>query len=437
MGKYRIIIKSYVQGSVRKRSRRQLILGVLGLLVLIGVVSVVAVSRWPGLGAKVARPLRQVLGNRGVALLETALFEMQDGVQQARYGLGLQEAEAPWQAAALPDATAVSSGPTPAATQLPPTATRPSLAKDATSLPTPRPTYTPKPSPTAVPTPIPWTLPPLTPFGSLAGEGEWQPYLHNAAGEVVGLRTFLQPDAERPYAIVAVVAFDLRRVDLHYVLGTQEPALPDGPRGSGLIPTEHLHADRLLATFNGGFMASHGAYGAMSGGLEVLPAKDGYATVAIYNDGAVRLGIWGQDINADDDLAAWRQNARLVVEDGEINPRVYNGSITTWGGNINGNIVTWRSGLGISPDNDVLYFFAGPSMSMPTLAESMTAVGVADGLLLDINESWVHFTAVSAKSDTSLVAEPLFPEGMETWIDRYLRQSDRDFFYVTAHELTK
>jgi len=423
---------------VRKHNRRQLLFGVLGLLVLVGVLGIVAVSRWPELGAKAARPLRQVLGNRGVALLETALFEVQDGVQQARYGLGLQEAEAPWQAAGVAVATAVR--PT-ATSATPPTATAAAsptpLPPNATSAPTAVPTAAPLPSATPLPTPTPWTLPPLPPFGDLVGEGEWQPYLHNAAGEVVGLRTFLQPDAERPYAIVAVVAFDLRYVDLHYVLGTQEPAQADGPRGSGLIPAEDFQAQRLLATFNGGFMASHGAYGAMSGGLEALPAKDGYATVAIYNNGDVRIGVWGQDMAAGDDLAAWRQNARLVVENGEINPRVYNGSITTWGGNINGNIVTWRSGLGISPDNQVLYFFAGPSMSMPTLAESMTAVGVADGLLLDINESWVHFTAVTSSADGTLAAEPLFPEGMETWTDRYLRQSDRDFFYVTASEAKK
>ncbi|MCB8984581.1 MAG: hypothetical protein H6659_12205 [Ardenticatenaceae bacterium] len=423
---------------MRNWSRRQRILGVLGLLALLVVLGMVAVSRWPAVGATVARPLRQVLGNRGVALLETALFEVQDGVQQARYDLGLQEAEAPWQTAALPTATAVVP-PTlaPTSTPPPPTATRPSLAKDLTPPPTSIPTETPEPSPTAVPTPIPWTLPPLAHFGDLAGEGEWQPYLYNPAGEVVGLRTFLQPDAERPYAIVGVVAFDLRRAALHYVLGTQEPALDDGPRGSGVIPAEQLQSGNLLAAFNGGFMASHGAYGAMSGSVEALPAKEGYATVAIAPDGGVRIGVWGQDIAPDAEWAAWRQNARLVVEDGEINPRVYNGSITTWGGNINGNIVTWRSGLGISPDNQVLYFFAGPSMSMPTLAAAMTAVGVADGLLLDINESWVHFTAVRTGADHTLVAEPLFPEGMETWTDRYLRQSDRDFFYITAEDPEK
>ncbi|MBK8987784.1 MAG: hypothetical protein IPM39_17235 [Chloroflexi bacterium] len=419
---------------MRESTRRQKALVLVGVLALVGVMGIVAVSRWPGLGARVARPLRQIIGNRGVALLETGLFAVQDGVRQTQYSLGLQEAAAPWEVEAVtavlptatipPTATAVP-WPTPSPTPLPP---------DATPQPTQPPTPTSLPSATPSPTPAPWTLPPLVPFGDLAGEGQWQPYLSSASGDVVGLRTFLQPDGERPYALVAVVAFDLSRVNLHYVLGTLEPSLASGPRGSGLIAAEHLQADRLVATFNGGFMASHGEYGAMSGGLVALPAKDGYATVAIYANGDVDVGIWGQDFSAADELAAWRQNARLVVEDGEINPRVYNGSITTWGGNINGNIVTWRSGLGIGPEKDVLYFFAGPSMSMPTLAAAMAAAGVEDGLLLDINESWVHFTAAAAGPDETLTAIPLFPEGMDTWTDRYLRQSERDFFYVTIRE---
>ncbi|MBK7177615.1 MAG: hypothetical protein IPH82_10570 [Chloroflexi bacterium] len=32
-------------------------------------------------------------------------------------------------------------------------------------------------------------------FWRSGGREEWQAYLHNEAGEVVGLRTFLQPDA--------------------------------------------------------------------------------------------------------------------------------------------------------------------------------------------------------------------------------------------------
>jgi len=230
---------------------------------------------------------------------------------------------------------------------------------------------------------------------------------------------------------VAVVAFDLTRTNLHYVLGTEEPSREGGPRGYGLIASGDKQPGNLLATFNGGFLSTHGSYGAMSEGILALPPKDQAGTVAIYDDDNVRIGVWGNDVEPSANLIAWRQNANIVVHEGEINERVYDGSIATWGGSLDGVIVTWRSGLGISADNQVLYFLAGPSLSMPILAKTMTAFGIHDGILLDINPYWVHFAAIRAEGD-SLAAEPLLPEGMETQPDRYLRASQRDFFYLTT-----
>lgn len=417
------------------------------LLLLGGFLLVVfLVSFFPGVGAALASPLRGIIGNRGVAHLETVVFSIQDKARQVQYDLGLAEPKSPWEAAGLPAGL-----PTGSATSIPtsmPTATAnqpagtviPSpagvvLATSPAGNPTPSPTPT-LPAPTATrqpsPTPIPsWSLPAVTPFGDLDGEGIWSPYLTDPAGEVVAVRTFLQPDPERPYALVGVVAFDLRHAELHYVLGSEEPSLPGGPRGNGRIPERDRQPGRLLATFNGGFLATHGEYGAMADGVVALPAKSGYGTLTIGNNGELAMGAWAETIDPAGTYRSWRQNARMVIENGAINERVYNGSILTWGGSINGEVVTWRSGIALNQERDVLFFLAGPSMSMPILAEAMLAVYAADGILLDINASWVHFAAVQAQGN-ALVAEPLFPEGMETDPDRYLRQSGRDFFYVTT-----
>lgn len=409
----------------RKRRIFIILLAFVGLLCL---AFYLALSRWPGLGAQVAKPLRGVIGNEGVAQIETLFFTLQDTAKQAQYGLGVAEAAAPWQVTAVPP-TAVSLAtipPSPTATQTP----IPALTNE-TPLPTVPPTATPTASPTLLPTATSWALPTTAPFGSLTGEGIWQPYLVNPAGDVVAVRTFLQPDAERPYAIAAVVAFDLTQTSLHYVLGSEEPALADGPRGYGFMDEAHKQPGTLLATFNGGFMASHGEYGAMADGLVTLPAKDGYATVTMGDDGRVQIGEWGGDIPAGGDYQSWRQNARLITQNGVINERVYNGSAATWGSSLTGDVVTWRSALGLNADGTVLYFAAGPSLSMPALADVMQAIGAANSMLLDINETWVHFAAIRANGE-ELVAEPLLPEGMDSNPDRYLRQSQRDFFYITA-----
>jgi hypothetical protein len=92
-----------------------------------------------------------------------------------------------------------------------------------------------------------------------------------------------------------------------------------------------------------------------------------------------------------------------------------------------------RSGVGIREDNRVLYYLAGPSLSMPVLADAMAAVGVHNGMLLDINPTHAHFSAMRVQ-DGELSAEALYPEEMDLWVDRYLRQWEQDFFYVLVKE---
>lgn len=413
-----------------KQSKRAYLLTAVAVFCLLGLVGYGVLARWPGLGAQVAKPLRGLIGNERVAQLETLFFGLQDQAKQAQYQLGMEEAAAPW---AVETATAVPTVPTATATATPslPTATsQPDSPTSEATRPSSTPTAVASPTPTPSPTATAWGLANLPPFATLAGEGVWQPYLHDETGQPLAVRTFLQPDPERPYALVALVAFDLTRVDLHFVLGSDEPALAGGPRGDGYLANEHKLADVLLATFNGGFMASHGEYGAMADGLVALPAKDGYATVVIHDDGRVAIGEWGLDIDPQGNYQAWRQNARLITQNGQITERVYNGSAATWGSSLTGEVITWRSALGIDESGQILYFAAGPSLSMPVLATALQATGAYNSLLLDINETWVHFTAVVADGD-SLQAEPLLP-AMSSSVDRYLRQSRRDFFYVTV-----
>ncbi len=150
-----------------------------------------------------------------------------------------------------------------------------------------------------------WQPSALTPFGTLAGEGNWSPYLYTADGQTaVAYRTFLQPDPLRPYSIAAIVAVDLQATRLHFVLGTVEPLpLVAQPTRTGTIPNADLQPGILLATFNGGFKARHGHYGAMADGVTALPPIAGLATVAIYANGQVKIGEWGTDIKASPDLS--------------------------------------------------------------------------------------------------------------------------------------
>jgi hypothetical protein len=417
-----------------KQKKRWIILGILLFFVIAGSLFL---ANWRTIGKYMANPLRDLLGVERVAQIETAIFKVQDQVEGWKYDLGLVQAENPFGTAAGPgdgDPTQPPEIPTPTETVPPPSATPVPTDPSADPEASPAPTEIP-PTPTITPTPTPsgWVLADIEPFGDMQDEGRWQPYIYNPVGEVIAYRTFLQPDPERPYTLSAVVAFDLTETNLRFVLGLEEPSRPGGPHGWGNIPAEDKQPGKLVAAFNGGFIAEHGGYGAMADGVTALAGRAGLATLAIYNDESVRIGEWGDDFYTDGDYRAWRQNALMIVHNGEINEKVYTGTEAEWGANLDGATVTMRSGLGISEDRDVLYYFAGPSLSMPVLADAMVAVGAHNGMLMDINPTHAHFTAIRDQ-DGEMVAEVLYPEEMDLWVDRYLRQWDQDFFYVIVEE---
>ena len=262
-------------------------------------------------------------------------------------------------------------------------------------------------------------------------EGVWIPYIQDVLGQTVAFKTYLQPDPGRPYTLVTIVAFDLTQTRLHYVLGATEPALPGTPVRPGKMPPADRVANILLAEFNGGFQARHGQFGAMADGVQALPPREGLGTVVIYQNGDVRLGEWGTDLFMSPDIAAFRQNGPLVIDKGEINPRIYNNSPQDWGYTVIDVSPTVRSGIGLSRDNKTLYYFCGPSLTMEALAKSMQAAGAYNAIQLDINNYWVLFVKIN-QSGSKLVAEPLLPRLMVDGVDRYLTQSPRDFFYLTS-----
>lgn len=420
------------KGARGKRNRLSVAVYSLGSLAVVSFMALMmVVSLWPAAGAQGADLLRAVFGDQAVAQLEMIVFRGQDAVQQAKFKLGLAQPAVPWQvtttAATAP--AAVIQAPT---ATLKPTCTLPASINPATSTASPETDTDVKiPAPVYTPTPAEWLPANLPPLGILPEEGVWVPYLQDAAGRNIAFRAFLQPDPERPYAFTAVVAFDLRRCRLHYVLGTEEPYSADSRRREGRIPAADLQPGRLLATFNGGFKATHGHFGAMADGVEALPPRDGIGTLAIYQDGRVRMGLWGREIVAAPDLAAWRENGPLVVQAGQINPQIYNNSPKDWGYTVDDVSPTLRSAIGLSQDGNTLYYLVGPKLTMEALAKSLLGAGAWWGLQLDINNFWVHFAAIRAEEE-QLTAEPLLPEWMKEKPDRYLHAYPRDFFYITG-----
>lgn len=187
--------------------------------------------------AQLASPLRSILGVRAVTQLEEVYLTAQDQSQQAQLSLGLVEPSSPWEGETL-------IFPTPAPT--PSDAESLVVREDAITEEIKQPTTVRNSAELADESAA--SLDNLTPFGTLAGEGEWEPYLY-AGEQAVAWRTFLQPDEARAMTVAAVVALDLRELSLNYVWGRSEPVPPAGKVGNGVI----LGMDRskVVATFNG------------------------------------------------------------------------------------------------------------------------------------------------------------------------------------------
>jgi hypothetical protein len=268
-------------------------------------------------------------------------------------------------------------------------------------------------------------------MGTAAGEGQWSPYLYNNSGEVIAQRGFLQPDPKRPYALVAVVAFDLNKTRLHFVPGFDEPKSNVQAYRPGTIPAGDMAPGVLVAAFNGGFKAQHGHFGAMSAGVVLIPPRLGLGTVGIYNDGGVQIGALGSEIQPSDKLIAWRQNGPLIIHDGVVNPHTADNAPQDWGYTVAGSITTSRSALGISQDGRTLFYVAGTDLTLPALARALQAAGAYQAIQLDINNYYVHFEAIHFKGSTPQAA--ILMESMQGSGDqRYLKPDPRDFFYITA-----
>ncbi len=386
---------------------------------------VVVVSLSPVTGTAGADFLRGIFGPQLVADMEAVVFTAQDIIHHTIFVLGGSQASAPWE--------------TPTPGSLAPTTTsvvnksaEESLA-NTTPTPTPLPNQLVSPTPTAILPPIaaPWQLPNLTPIGNLAGEGVWQAWIQDSSGSTIAYRTFLAPDTTRPYAVVAVVALDLTKVQLHYQLGTQEPVSPGRAPGTGKIPDNYLQPGVLLAAFNGGFKTVNGHYGVIIDGQTLVPMIDGLGTLAIYQDGHLSMGVWGADLTLSPDMVVVRQNCPIIIDQGQINPQVYQNSVYLWGGTVKGNIVTFRSGIGLSRDGKTLYYFAGNYLSTQTLAMAMQATGVYEAMQMDINNYYVLFTKFSTQNG-QLSSVALLPKEMVDNIGRFLGSYTRDFFYITS-----
>lgn len=289
-------------------------------------------------------------------------------------------------------------------------------------------------------------------------------------------------DATEQDALVYLVAFDLARFDLGFALGTDHPgvgwsesveaasrksALP-GPDGfaqlaplepTGFVPPQV--ADRVVATFAGGFKRLHGAfhsgpfarvrsgshYGFVEGGAVLSTLQPGLSTLFALDDGSVEMKSWTPSDDARlERVRSARQNGVPLLDRDPVTGLVVAGALVgrwgegNWGGSQNARLRSVRAGAGLQEWAGRRYLvFAYFSSATPSaMAVVLASYGCQYAMHLDMNAPEHTYLALYREEGGRLEIEHLVramsvldKTSGGTTVPRFLAYADnRDFFYV-------
>lgn len=389
----------------RKKWRRRALIA-LGSLPVLVLALWLAVHNIPGFGPKLADGLRAVFGKRFVAWLEDTAYGFQDW--KNRKTRANEAPEAAWE---VPSAPVAKAGPAPSGSAGAP-------VEPPFALRDPGPMY-----------------------ADLAakGEGVWVAMVDPRRPEdrTRLLKTFLHPDKNRSWAILAVVVVDLEHVDLDAMAGKNEPEsrTPEAKsyERKAIVPREQH--DALLAAFNGSYKSTHGYYGMKIDGVTLSPPRPRACTIARFKDGHYEIRPWEEVSAREGDMQWYRQAPLCMFDEGKANPLL--DSSLGWGAaSVSGTTVIRRSAIGLDDAGKHLYVGIGDFLTGKTIAMAMHHAGANYVSQLDVNFSYPKFVTYDVKEPGSkeLKAIPLV-QHFEFADDQYVgTRSDRDFFYLVRKE---
>lgn len=397
-------------------------------------------AKWATNNADIAAELsRDTIGVGNTQQIEKKYLELKDRKTRALYEIGLGPDKKPFDTPQIFIANPIIEEPAlPYAPSLTPSYIPPQYFEE------PIIEIAPPPEPAK---PKPFVLPEthiLLP-NPIAGEGQWSvDGLPTTAEDPFMAKTTIRPDAARPYANVSALVFDSRRIKLNMAGGAIKRGV-GGDQGPGKVPDADL--GNLLVVINGGFQLDHARenystsgrfiWGAYLDGVEYATLQPDMASVAVFADGSIKLGAWGEgDLTTrTEDMIAVRQNGGLMIKDGELTPAVENETdLFTWGKitATSTDFITTRSAIGMTADGNLM-IAVGNNMSALSLARGMQAVGAITAMQLDINSPWVQAGIVSEHTADGTPILSSFTSSVGNG-NKFLKPQDRDLIYITRDD---
>ena len=263
---------------------------------------------------------------------------------------------------------------------------------------------------------------------ALPGEGVWTVAV-NVKGVPAIFKTYVRESRTYSSYYAGIVSMDQRLLKFSLRPGSEDPSPGNWGAPLDIAPGQRTG---LAATFNSGFrIASSGGGFYLHGHYDGALVK-GEASEVYYRDGRLRIGSWGYGgLRMGSDVAAVRQNLKLIVRGGEIPASVNSDVVSTWGATLGGGYYVWRSGIGITSDGRIIFVY-GPDLNAQTLASLLRRAGAVTAMELDINPDWMSFMYYLSKNHPGDPIPYNLLRGQIQPPDRYYSTSNRDFTAVFA-----
>jgi hypothetical protein len=274
----------------------------------------------------------------------------------------------------------------------------------------------------------PRALPPLRPFAhpALPGEGTWHTVVR-VHGRPAIRTAYLRPDTRHTSYLTGVAWMDphLLRFSLHP--GYQEPG------GAWPVPDWVAPSDRrgLVATWNGGFRMADAHGGFYLDGRTAGTLVKGAASEVFYRNGTMAIGSWGQEVSMTPNVVGVRQNLVPLIDHGRIAPNIDATHLFDWGLTLGGAYYIFRSGVGVTPQGDIVYA-SGDALSVGDLAHILRRAGCVRAMELDINPAWVSYMTYHAAGNPAQPQPRSLLPDYQRPANRYYTHTSRDFVAVHA-----
>lgn len=219
---------------------------------------------------------------------------------------------------------------------------------------------------------------------AIKGEGVWRA-VAKVRKEPIIYATSIRPLWCYGSVVATMATYDPNKVRAALFNGTEVPG------GKGWRNTSSIRGvavKSLIASFNGGFRFEHEPGGYITEGRTIRKMRKGYATFGIRSDGTSTIGIWGEDMHADEDWASLRQNLPPLVAE---NKSVYQSyKAVDWGQDYKNKVFNFRSAACRRTDG-LMMFVAVGKVNIGMLADTLVVLGCQTAMELDINGTWPFF----------------------------------------------